>query len=83
MKPSVIRSEVTETLKLIALRIHNATIKQADGAMGYLGIMLIMRYHDDGGALAIQKTSIAFGVAKAKIDQEPGSIIKKYLFTRK
>ena len=54
MKPSIIRSEVTETLKLIALRIHNATIKQADGAMGYLGIMLIMRYHDDGGALVVQ-----------------------------
>ena len=82
MKHSVIRSEVTETLKLIAL-LHNLSIKQADGAMSYLGIMLIMRHHDDGGALAIQKTSIAFGVAKAKIDQEPGSIIKKYLFTRK
>ena len=54
MKPSIIRSEVTETLKLIALRIHNATIKQADGTMGYLGIMLIMRYHDDGGALVVQ-----------------------------
>ena len=54
MKPSVIRSEVTETLKLSALRIHNATIKQADGAMSYLGIMLIMRYHDDGGALVVQ-----------------------------
>ena len=51
MKHSVIRSEVTETLKLIALRFHNLSIKQADGAMGYLGIMLIMRYHDDGGAL--------------------------------
>lgn len=25
-----------------------------DGAMGYLGIMLIMRYHDDGGALVVQ-----------------------------
>ena len=22
--------------------------------MGYLGIMLIMRYHDDGGALVVQ-----------------------------
>ena len=53
MKHSVIRSEVTETLKLIAL-LHNLSIKQADGAMGYLGIMLIMRYHDDGGALVVQ-----------------------------
>ena len=52
MKHSVIRSEVTETLKLIAL-LHNLSIKQADGAMGYLGIMLIMRYHDDGGALML------------------------------
>ena len=54
MKPSVIHSEVTETLKLIALRLHNLSIKQADGAMGYLGIMLIMRYHDDGGTLMVQ-----------------------------
>ena len=54
MKHSVIRSEVTETLKLIALLLHNLSIKQADGAMGYLGIMLIMRYHDDGGALVVQ-----------------------------
>ena len=54
MKHSVIRSEVTEALKLIALRFHNLSIKQADGAMGYLGIMLIMRYHDDGGALVVQ-----------------------------
>ena len=45
MKHSVIRSEVTEALKLIALRLHNLSIKQADGAMGYLGIMLIMRNH--------------------------------------
>ena len=52
MKHSVIRSEVTEALKLIAL-LHNLSIKQADGAMGYLGIMLIMRYHDDGGALVV------------------------------
>ena len=51
MKHSVIHSDVTETLKLIVLRLHNLSIKQADGAMGYLGIMLIMRYHDDGGAL--------------------------------
>ena len=42
------------TLKLIALCLHNLSIKQADGAMGYLGIMLIMRYHDDGGALVVQ-----------------------------
>ena len=54
MKHSVIRSEVTETLKLIALCLHNLSIKQADGAMGYLGIMLIMRYHDDGGTLMVQ-----------------------------
>ena len=54
MKHSVIRSEVTEALKLIALCLHNLSIKQADGAMGYLGIMLIMRYHDDGGALVVQ-----------------------------
>jgi len=54
MKHSVIRSEVTETLKLIALRFHNLSIKQADGAMGYLGIMLIMRHHDDGGALVVE-----------------------------
>ena len=53
MKHSVIRSEMTETLKLIAL-LHNLSIKQADGAMGYLGIMLIMRYHDDGGALMVK-----------------------------
>ena len=39
---------MTEALKLIALCLHNLSIKQADGAMGYLGIMLIMRYHDDG-----------------------------------
>ena len=52
MKHSVIRSEVTEALKLIALCLHNLSIKQADGAMGYLGIMLIMRYHDDGDASA-------------------------------
>ena len=38
---------MTEALKLIALRLHNLSIKQADGAMGYLGIMLIMRYHDE------------------------------------
>lgn len=37
MKHSVIRSEVTEALKLIAL-LHNLSIKQLDGAMGYLGI---------------------------------------------
>ena len=54
MKHSVIHSDVTETLKLIALRLHNLSIKQADGAMGYLGIMLIMRYHDDGGTLMVQ-----------------------------
>ena len=54
MKHSVIHSEVTETLKLIALCLHNLSIKQADGAMGYLGIMLIMRYHDDGGALVVK-----------------------------
>ena len=54
MKHSVIHSEVTETLKLIALRLHNLSIKQADGAMGYLGIMLIMRHHDDGGALMVK-----------------------------
>lgn len=45
---------MTEALKLIALRLHNLSIKQTDGAMGYLGIMLIMRYHDDGGALVVQ-----------------------------
>ena len=54
MKHSVIRSEVTEALKLIALCLHNLSIKQADGAMGYFGIMLIMRYHDDSGALVVQ-----------------------------
>ena len=54
MKHSVIHSDVTETLKLIALRLHNLSIKHADGAMGYLGIMLIMRHHDDGGALVGQ-----------------------------
>ena len=54
MKHSVIRSEVTEALKLIALCLHNLSIKQADGAMGYLGIMLIMRYHDDGGAFVVK-----------------------------
>ena len=54
MKHSVIHSEVTETLKLIALLLHNLSIKQADGAMGYLGIMLIMRYHDDGSALMVK-----------------------------
>ena len=31
----------------------------------------------------VHKTSIAFGVTKAKFDLKPGSIIKKYLFTRK
>ena len=36
------------------LLIHYLSIKQADGAMGYLGIMLIMRYHDDGGTLMVQ-----------------------------
>ena len=45
---------MTEALKLIALRLHNLSIKQANGAMGYLGIVLIMRYHDDGGALVVQ-----------------------------
>ena len=45
---------MTEALKLIALRLHNLSIKQTDGAMGYLGIVLIMRYHDDGGALVVQ-----------------------------
>ena len=54
MKHNVIRSEVTEALKLIALRLHNLSIKQADGAMGNLGIMLVMRHHDDGGALVVQ-----------------------------
>ena len=34
-------------------------------------------------SLAVHKTSIAFGVTKAKFDLEPGSIIKKYFFTRK
>ena len=34
-------------------------------------------------SLAVHKTSIAFGITKAKFDLEPGSIIKKYLFTRK
>ena len=29
-------------------------------------------------SLAVHKTSIAFGVTKAKFDLEPGSIIKKY-----
>ena len=37
------------------LLIHYLSIKQADGAMGYLGIMLIMCYHDDGGALVHDK----------------------------
>ena len=50
MKHSVIRSEVTEALKQIALRLHNLSIKQADGAMSYLGTMLIMRYHEIGRA---------------------------------
>ena len=34
-------------------------------------------------SLAVHKASIAFGVTKAKFDLEPGSIIKKYFFTRK
>ena len=42
------------SLKQIALRLHNLSIKQADGAMGYLGILLIMRYHYDGGTLVGQ-----------------------------
>lgn len=55
MKHSATRpSKETEALKLIAIHLHYLSIKQPDDAMGNLGIMLIMRYHDDGGALMVQ-----------------------------
>ena len=38
--------------EIVRNRLHNLSIKQANGAMGYLGIVLIMRYHDDGAAAA-------------------------------
>ena len=54
MKHSATRpSKETEALKLIAIRLHYLSIKQSDDAMGNLGVVLIMRHHDDGGALVV------------------------------
>ena len=55
MKHSATRpSKETEALKLIAIHLHYLSIKQSDDAIGYLGVVLIMRHHDDGGALVVQ-----------------------------